>query len=206
MQVRPLQWSSLKIVISLRMPLKISWLSMIHCRLSPTWNKPSHRIALASTMIWNRIWRLIFTNKKAITKLPKRRLTVVILERFYLDRGAAVAMENRGIVAHWDEKSKQLTMWDTTQAPIPIRNGTAARLGLSDNQVRVIAPFIGGGFGPKIMMFYPEEMLIPWASKKLCRPIKWIEDRRRISMPRLQNGNRYMMSRWLLPRMDGSWV
>ena len=50
-------------------------------------------------------------------------------------------------------------MWDTTQAPIPIRNGIAAMLGLSERQVRVIAPFIGGGFGPKIMMFYPEEVL-----------------------------------------------
>jgi carbon-monoxide dehydrogenase large subunit len=44
--------------------------------------------------------------------------------------------------------------------------------------VRVIAPFIGGGFGPKMMMFYAEEMVIPWVSKKLNRPIKWIEDRR----------------------------
>jgi len=41
----------------------------------------------------------------------------------------------------------------------------------------VIAPNIGGGFGPKIMMFYPEEVLLPWVSMKLNRPIKWIEDR-----------------------------
>jgi carbon-monoxide dehydrogenase large subunit len=116
--------------------------------------------------------------QKGNYEAAKAQADVVIKRRFYLDRGAAVAMENRGIVAHWDEKAKQLTMWDTTQAPIPIRNGTAARLGLSENQVRVIAPFIGGGFGPKMMMFYPEEMLIPWVSMKLCRPIKWIEDRR----------------------------
>jgi len=102
----------------------------------------------------------------------------VIKKKFYLDRGAAVAMENRGVVAHWDEKSRHLTLWDTTQAPIPIRNGTAARLGLSEKQVRVIAPFLGGGFGPKAMMFYPEEMLVPWLSMKHCRPVKWIEDRR----------------------------
>jgi carbon-monoxide dehydrogenase large subunit len=116
--------------------------------------------------------------QKGDYETAKSQADVVIKRRFYLDRGAAVAMENRGIVAHWDEKAKQLTMWDTTQAPIPIRNGTAARLGLSENQVRVIAPFIGGAFGPKMMMFYPEEMLIPWLSMKLCRPIKWIEDRR----------------------------
>ncbi len=43
--------------------------------------------------------------------------------------------------------------------------------------MRVIAPFIGGGFGPKIMMFYQEEVLVPWAAMKLGRPVKWIEDR-----------------------------
>jgi carbon-monoxide dehydrogenase large subunit len=108
----------------------------------------------------------------------RAKADLVITRRFIIDRGAAAAMENRGIVANWDAKSQHLTVWDTTQAPIPIRNGLAARLGLSEHQVRVIAPFIGGGFGPKMMMFYPEEMLIPWIALKLGRPIKWIEDRR----------------------------
>lgn len=102
---------------------------------------------------------------------------LVIRRRFHYDRGTAAAMENRGIVASWDEKSQQMTIWDTTQAPIAIRNGLAAMLGLSEQQVRVIAPFIGGGFGPKIMMFYPEEVLLAWASVQLGRPLKWIEDR-----------------------------
>lgn len=101
----------------------------------------------------------------------------VIARSFSYDRGTAAAMENRGIVADWNGKSEQLTMWDTTQAPIAIRNGLAGMLGLSEKQVRVIAPFIGGGFGPKIMMFYPEEVLLPWISMKLGRPVKWIEDR-----------------------------
>lgn len=102
---------------------------------------------------------------------------VVIKRRFRYDRGTAAAMENRGIVADWDAKTEQLTVWDTTQAPIAIRNGLAGMLGLSEKQVRVIAPFIGGGFGPKIMMFYPEEVLLPWLAMRLGRPIKWIEDR-----------------------------
>ncbi len=102
---------------------------------------------------------------------------VVIKRTFRYDRGTAAAMENRGIVADWDGKSEQLTMWDTTQAPIAIRNGIAGMLGLSEKQVRVVAPFIGGGFGPKIMMFYPEEVLLPWISMRLGRPVKWIEDR-----------------------------
>jgi len=100
-----------------------------------------------------------------------------IRRKFKIDRGASAPMENRGIVASWDERSDELTIWDTTQAPIPIRNGLACMLGLPETHVRVIAPFIGGGFGPKIMMFYPEEVLLPWASMQLKRPIKWIEDR-----------------------------
>ena len=101
----------------------------------------------------------------------------VIKRRFYYDHGASAPMETRGIVAQWDRRAQRLTIWDTTQAPVFIRNGMAGFLGLSENQVRVIAPFIGGGFGPKIMMFYPAEMLVPWIAMQLDRPVKWIEDR-----------------------------
>ncbi|MBF8255923.1 MAG: putative carbon monoxide dehydrogenase large chain, partial [Anaerolineales bacterium] len=107
----------------------------------------------------------------------KRGADLVLRRRLTYDHGAAAALENRGLVADWDARAARLTVWDTTQAPIPIRNGLAARLGLSEHQVRVIAPFVGGGFGPKIMMFYPEELVIPWVAMQLGRPVKWIEDR-----------------------------
>jgi CO/xanthine dehydrogenase Mo-binding subunit len=108
----------------------------------------------------------------------KKDADLVIQRKFHLDRGAAAAMENRGIVASWDQKNQHMMIWDATQSPIPIRNGIADRLGLRTHQVRVVAPFVGGGFGPKIMMFYAEEMVLPWLTMKLNRPIKWIEDRR----------------------------
>jgi aerobic carbon-monoxide dehydrogenase large subunit len=107
-----------------------------------------------------------------------RRADRIVRRRFVYDRGASSPIETRGVVAQWDRKGDRLTVWDTTQAPVVIRNGLAAMLGLSERQVRVIAPFIGGGFGPKIMMFYPEEVLVPWAAMRLDRPVKWIEDRR----------------------------
>ena len=107
----------------------------------------------------------------------RARADLVLSRSLVYDRGTAAAMENRGVVAEWDARAGRLTVWDTTQAPIPIRNGVAAMLGLSENQVRVIAPFLGGGFGPKIMMFYPEEVLVPWLAMRLGRPVKWIEDR-----------------------------
>ncbi|HEX6899349.1 MAG TPA: xanthine dehydrogenase family protein molybdopterin-binding subunit [Thermoanaerobaculia bacterium] len=115
--------------------------------------------------------------KKGDYEAARARADVVIRRRFSYDRGASAAIENRGVVAQWDARAQRLTVWDTTQAPIPVRNGLAAMLGLSEHQVRLVAPFIGGGFGPKIMMFYPEEVLVPWLAMRLERPIKWIEDR-----------------------------
>ncbi|HEX9432254.1 MAG TPA: molybdopterin cofactor-binding domain-containing protein, partial [Burkholderiales bacterium] len=96
---------------------------------------------------------------------------LVIKRRFLYDRGSSSPIETRGVVAQWDAKADRLTVWDTTQAPVGIRDGLAAMLGLSERQVRVVAPYIGGGFGPKIMMFYPEETLVPWAAMRLERPV-----------------------------------
>ena len=58
-----------------------------------------------------------------------KKAHLVVKRRFYYDHGAAAAMENRGIVADWDHRSGRLTVWDTTQAPISIRNGLAAHVG-----------------------------------------------------------------------------
>jgi CO/xanthine dehydrogenase Mo-binding subunit/carbon monoxide dehydrogenase subunit G len=115
--------------------------------------------------------------KKGDYDAAKRGAHLVVRRRFRYDRGLAAAIENRAVVARWDRRAEELTVWDTTQAPIPIRNGLAGMLGVLQSQVRVVAPFVGGGFGPKIMMFYPEEVLVPWAAMRLGRPVKWTEDR-----------------------------
>ncbi len=107
----------------------------------------------------------------------RSRTDHLVARRFHYDHGASSPIETRGIVANWDGRANQLTIWDTTQAPVFLRNGLAGMLGLSERQVRVIAPFVGGGFGPKIMLFYPEEVVIPWVAMKHNRPVKWIEDR-----------------------------
>lgn len=107
----------------------------------------------------------------------RKAADLLIKRRFAYDRGVAAAIENRAVAVEWDPRSEEMTIWDTTQAPIPIRNGLARMLGLLESQVRVVAPFVGGGFGPKIMMFYPEELLLPWAAMRLSRPLKWTEDR-----------------------------
>jgi len=118
------------------------------------------------------------TQNKGDYAAARKKADVVIRRRIVINRGVAGAMENRGYVAHWDRQSQELTLWDTTQSPVPIRNGLAKMFGLAEHQVRVIAPFVGGGFGPKIMMFHPEEVMVTWATLQLCRPVKYIEDRR----------------------------
>jgi len=102
---------------------------------------------------------------------------VILHRRYVLDRSAAMPMETRGLLARFDPQTGDLVVWDSTQAPIPIRAGLIAALGLPEERVRVIAPDTGGGFGVKAFFFYPEEMLVPWASVQLGRPVKWIEDR-----------------------------
>ncbi|BDG60790.1 xanthine dehydrogenase family protein molybdopterin-binding subunit [Caldinitratiruptor microaerophilus] len=106
----------------------------------------------------------------------RARADLVLTERLRIDRGTAASMETRGIVAI--PEGDGYTMYVSTQAPVALRNGLAGWFGLPQMKLRVIAPDVGGGFGPKVMMFYPEEVLVLFAAMKLRRPVKWIEDRR----------------------------
>ena len=106
-----------------------------------------------------------------------RGASVVVRERFELSRGSAQSLETRATVAHYDRALDQLVVWDTTQGPVGVRNALAAWLSLPRERVRVIAGDIGGGFGPK-MAFYPEEVLVPYAARRLGCPVRWVESRR----------------------------
>ncbi len=97
--------------------------------------------------------------------------------RVRLERSSAAPMECRAIAARWDGVSGELTVWDSTQATISVRGGLASLFGIDEDRIRVIAPNVGGGFGQKIMMFHPDEILVPYASMQLDRPVKYIEDR-----------------------------
>ena len=102
----------------------------------------------------------------------------VLRERLTIERSCGSPIEGRGVVAEWDARRRVLKVWDSTQAPLPIRNGLAGLFGLPEFSVEVVAPDVGGGFGTKIMLFYPEEILVPHAAITLGRPVKWTEDRR----------------------------
>ena len=97
--------------------------------------------------------------------------------RLRYERGAASPMEGRAVWARWSDAERTLTVYDSTQSPTSIRGGLAVLFGLPESSVEVIAPDVGGGFGPKIMLFYPDELLVPHAAMQLGRPVKWTEDR-----------------------------
>lgn len=92
-------------------------------------------------------------------------------------RGGCHSMETRGVVAVDDSARDGLTVWSSTQSPYLIRRAIAAELGDDEERVRVVAPDVGGGFGPKAA-FYPEEVVVPLLARLLGRPVKWVEDRR----------------------------
>ncbi|MGI8476577.1 MAG: xanthine dehydrogenase family protein molybdopterin-binding subunit [Thermomicrobiales bacterium] len=87
------------------------------------------------------------------------------------------AMETRGAIGRYDAGTGDYTLWITSQAPHVMRLLiTAFVMGIPEHKLRTISPDIGGGFGSKILLYYDMPMVL-WLSKKLGRPVKFVEDR-----------------------------
>ncbi len=100
-----------------------------------------------------------------------------------IERSASMPMEGKGVLARWDLEEQTLRVHTSTQASTSVRAAVAAKLALPLNRVHAIAPDVGGGFGVKIVHPWPEEVLVPWAAKRLAAAglgdqVKWVEDRR----------------------------
>ena len=100
----------------------------------------------------------------------------VVSQTYQVQRLAPAPMEPRGLVADYDSQADLLTVWDSTQHPHEVREHLVHLLGRTEDSVRVVAPDVGGGFGEKASLF-PEEVVIPYLSILLGRPIKWTESR-----------------------------
>ena len=111
---------------------------------------------------------------------PERAMAgahLVVRERMRHPRLSAVPLETRGVFAYQDAASGALVISSSTQSPYTLRDVVATALGLPVEEVRVIVPDVGGGFGPKGPI-YPEEILVAAAAHRLGRPVKWVESRR----------------------------
>jgi len=114
----------------------------------------------------------------------------VFEEALWQHRGGGMALETRAVLASHDAVSDVLTVWSGTQTPHLGRGMLADLLGRNIESLRMIAPDVGGGFGPKAI-FYPEEAAVPAAALKLGRPVKWIEDRREHFLCATQERDQY---------------
>ena len=101
---------------------------------------------------------------------------LVISQRMVNQRLVPNAIEPRGVVAHYEPGRGSMTIWSSTQNPHILRTMIARANGLGEDQVRAIAPEVGGGFGAKINI-YGEEYVAAAISRRLGIPVKWIEDR-----------------------------
>jgi carbon-monoxide dehydrogenase large subunit len=111
-------------------------------------------------------------------------------ENLWQHRGGGMAIETRAVLASPDPATDLLTVWSATQTPHIGRRTLADLLGRELESIRMIAPDVGGGFGPKAI-FYPEEAAIPAAALQLGRPVKWIEDRREHFLCATQERDQY---------------
>ncbi len=100
---------------------------------------------------------------------------VVVTQDLVNQRLAGCPLEVRSSAAAWDSEGR-LHQWISTQTPQQARNQITRFLGVAEGTVHVIAPDVGGGFGPKIGI-YAEETLLGWIAQQVGRPVRWTETR-----------------------------
>jgi carbon-monoxide dehydrogenase large subunit len=113
----------------------------------------------------------------------------VFREKIFQHRGGAFFIECRGAVASCDATGA-LTLYVSSQGAHRIKRCMLEMFDMGDNEIRVITPDVGGGFGPK-GSFYPEYINVTVAAKRLGRPVKWIEDRRENFLATHQERDQY---------------
>src|SRR5204863_6090096 len=85
-------------------------------------------------------------------------------------------IEPRGVVGLYDAGEERYTAYVSAQSIHATRDRAASALGVEATRARLVARDVGGGFGAKNFI-YPEHVLIPWAARRVGRPVKWIAGR-----------------------------
>ena len=127
---------------------------------------------------------------------------VVVTQRMNNQRVSGVSMETRGVMAQPDALSGGLVVTTSTQNPHTVRQEIATTLGLTELDIRVIAPEVGGGFGVKISC-YQEDIICAALARRLNRPIKWIETRSE-HMAATHHGRAHIAEVSLAAKNDGT--
>ena len=104
------------------------------------------------------------------------RASLVLEKTFHFPRQTGVPLEPRGVIASYDSGQDRLTIWASCRSPHLVKTTVSNVMRLPQNSVRVISGDVGGEFGIKGAA-YPESIILSFLSRKVDRPVKWVEDR-----------------------------
>jgi carbon-monoxide dehydrogenase large subunit len=105
-----------------------------------------------------------------------RNAELAIRREYSTGRQSGASMECRGVLAYRDHRLDQVVVYASTQTPHTVRVALSEILGIEERCIRVVAPDVGGGFGPKARL-YPEEIVLTALALELDHPVRWIEQR-----------------------------
>jgi carbon-monoxide dehydrogenase large subunit len=105
-----------------------------------------------------------------------RTAEITVSRAYRTSRQSGAPMECRGVLAYRDHRLDEVVVYASTQTPHTMRVALGECLGLQENRIRVVAPDVGGGFGPKARL-YPEEIVLTALALELDHPVRWIEHR-----------------------------
>src|SRR6185312_3428831 len=105
-----------------------------------------------------------------------RAAAVTVTREYRMHRQSGSPLEGRAVLAYRDHRLDEVVVYASTQTPHTVRVAIAETLGIEERRLRVVAPDVGGGFGPKARL-YPEEIILAALALELDHPVRWVEDR-----------------------------
>src|SRR3954453_13591923 len=105
-----------------------------------------------------------------------RAAEITVTREYRMNRQSGAPMEGRAVLAYRDHRLDEVVVYASTQTPHTVRVALGEILGIEQRRIRVVAPDVGGGFGPKARL-YPEEIILAALALELDHPVRWIEDR-----------------------------
>ena len=105
-----------------------------------------------------------------------RAAAVTVTREYRMNRQSGAPLEGRAVLAHRDHRLDEIVIHASTQTPHTLRVAIGEILDIDLRRLRVVAPDVGGGFGPKARL-YPEEIVLAALALELDHPLRWVEDR-----------------------------
>ena len=105
-----------------------------------------------------------------------RAAEITVSREYRMNRQSGAPLEGRAVLACRDHRLDEVVVYASTQTPHTVRVALGEILGLDERRIRVVAPDVGGGFGPKARL-YPEEIILAALALELDHPVRWVEDR-----------------------------